>query len=283
MSVEEAYKKYKELLYWYARRFAWNDPDRVQEIVQRTIVKVLHTGVILEEKKAVSYLLRAMHSVAIDMHRGNFGKISSKSIDLVNADGEEKTETGVYKKTYTIQTDVDTEAICNELYRIDPKWAVLFLKYLQGWKYKEISDMENIPVGTIKAKFHRLRKKAMENKVIKNMRIAVMIFSFGLSLYACNDCPDTCQDRDELDSLKRAAIEEVDEYRQSAFYQVDTMRDNFMSWQEKEVKKLNDLKDSLLGTTIYDNMIIYADSSSDNVQARFDTVTGKPYLEIIKK
>lgn len=81
----------------------------------------------------------------------------------------------------------------------------------------------------------------------------------------------------KIDSLHAAAFEEVTEYREQSIYQVDTMRENYLIWCADTLQGINDFFDSLKNTVIYDNMIIYSDSTKAS-GAAFDSVTGKPYL-----
>jgi hypothetical protein len=78
---------------------------------------------------------------------------------------------------------------------------------------------------------------------------------------------------DSIAELKRLVILEVDQYRDSAIYQVDTMRANFLLFRDHWLSVLDSMKDS----KIYGNMIIKSDTIRP-FEARFDSVTGKPYL-----
>lgn len=84
----------------------------------------------------------------------------------------------------------------------------------------------------------------------------------------CYSCLDSIWVRKVkiLDSLHKAALDEVTTYREESIYQIDTMRSNFLSWM-----------DSIKGLQIHDNLIIHGDTVN-LVEARFDTTTGIPYL-----
>lgn len=81
----------------------------------------------------------------------------------------------------------------------------------------------------------------------------------------CYPCIDSALLNAEkhLDSLHVEAMKEVDDYRSAAIYQVDTMRENFLNFMDSSLFK--------------DNMIINGDTIP-GAEARFDTVTGLPYL-----
>jgi hypothetical protein len=82
--------------------------------------------------------------------------------------------------------------------------------------------------------------------------------------YACIDSAFAVKQA-ELDSLTSLAIAEVDSYRLS----VDLWQEKLLAWADS-IQKLH----------VHDNLIIYADSLLDSAEARFDSITGKPYLKI---
>ena len=81
---------------------------------------------------------------------------------------------------------------------------------------------------------------------------------------------------DLLDSLHEKAMNEVAIYRIASIYQIDTMRTNFLAWQENEVAKLNVMKDSHI--VMFDNLILTPDSTFKGAEAVFDSLTHKPKI-----
>lgn len=68
-----------------------------------------------------------------------------------------------------------------------------------------------------------------------------------------------------------------DSVRSAAIYQVDTIRANMLAERDRIVSFL----DSMVGTKIYDNMYIYADTLvGHEAKAYFDSITNKPILII---
>lgn len=80
-----------------------------------------------------------------------------------------------------------------------------------------------------------------------------------------------------LDSLHNAAMQEVTQYRESSIYQIDTMRENYLSWCADTLQGINRYFDSLKKTKIYDNLIIHGNSIIEPEGVYFDS-TGKPFI-----
>jgi len=48
------------------------------------------------------------------------------------------------------------------LSRLQPEYSVPFLRYFEGYKYHEIAEEMNIPIGTVKTRIHMARKELKE-------------------------------------------------------------------------------------------------------------------------
>jgi len=73
-----------------------------------------------------------------------------------------------------------------------------------------------------------------------------------------------------INDLKQKALQEVDQYRADATYQVDTMRQNMFDERDRILARLDSIENR-------DNMIIRGDTLQE-VEAVFDEITGKPKL-----
>ncbi|MNY44475.1 ECF RNA polymerase sigma factor SigW [compost metagenome] len=50
------------------------------------------------------------------------------------------------------------EDIDKAMGKLEPEYSVPFLKYFEGYKYHEIAEELNIPIGTVKTRIHIARQ-----------------------------------------------------------------------------------------------------------------------------
>ena len=66
-------------------------------------------------------------------------------------------------------SSINLEIIHQALNKLDPDYRTPFLMYFQGYKYEEIADKLNKPMGTVKNRIHMARKNLMD--VLKDFKI----------------------------------------------------------------------------------------------------------------
>lgn len=62
-----------------------------------------------------------------------------------------------------VSTDhiIDNEYLMKQINSIDENYREAFMMYFNGYKYEEIADILNIPLGTVKSRIFLARKKMM--------------------------------------------------------------------------------------------------------------------------
>jgi DNA-directed RNA polymerase specialized sigma24 family protein len=323
MTVEEAYQKYYRVFFSYALLRCRFNRERAEDLVQEAFLRVLEwlykdPNRKLIEGKEITLIIGAIHTAAIDRSRTAEYQVVSRSYSV--EDGVE-----IWDKAHL---GLDLEKMWKALENIDPLGNnfPIFQDFMKGFSYEKLAKKYKLNINTVKGKIHKTRQYALRSRTLREM-VAGLVIIFLLAVGCgcpkpvdCQECPpvyDTVYvqpDPTEVcpacllafeeytthywDSISMLAITEVDSYRTEAFYQVDTMRANFLTWRNAEILALQNWKDSnLLRLQAWEDslndewerllvykdetvsMIIAADSLHPvRVTAGFDTLYKRTYM-----
>lgn len=148
---EELYENhYKELLVYGTRMSG--SRELTEDLVQETFVKALmNTEVIedLSQSKRRAWLFRTFKNLFFDRYR---------RVVLENV--YKQTEQPEYLEDQALQ-EIENAML---LQILKPEDRVIFqLRYFEGYTAEEISEMMNLPPGTIRSKLSRCRKYLKNN------------------------------------------------------------------------------------------------------------------------
>lgn len=157
--------KYHRRVYNMAYRLTSN-PERAKDISQEAFIKIYRSLDRYDPKfKFSSWLLKTVSNLCIDYHRTKSQQTASlenilasgaESAILSHAAGTRLSESELEERLETRElSGVIREGI--DLLPVDYR-AVVVLRHVQNLSYKEMSQMLNLPMGTIKARIHRARK-----------------------------------------------------------------------------------------------------------------------------
>jgi RNA polymerase sigma-70 factor (ECF subfamily) len=137
------------LLKGYVIKMTGN-PELSQDILQEAMLKaVVNINKFKPEAKFSTWLIKIATNVYIDSLRKN------KSMELID-DITEINETG--PEEMTINKIEFAEAMHILLSLSYEKRAVFILKHYYGYKYEEIAQILNCPVGTVRSRLHNTIK-----------------------------------------------------------------------------------------------------------------------------
>lgn len=167
--------KYNRRVYNLAYRLTSN-PEKAKDIAQEAFIKVYRSLDKYDPSyKFSSWLLKTVSNLCIDFHRtrqtatASLEKIiesGAESAILSDATVKASTEEVIEERLEQLELKtVIQEGI--ELLPMDYK-SVLILRHVQSLSYKEIAQILNLPMGTIKARIFRARKLLkgfLENKM----------------------------------------------------------------------------------------------------------------------
>jgi len=154
MAFRELMSQYKERLYWHIRKMVISHDD-TDDVLQNTFVKIFRN---IANFKAESKLYSWMYRIA-----------TNEAITFINKRAKEKKvdiSDFQYQLAENLEADVHFDG--NEIQlklqkavaRLPQKQQLVFnMKYFDDMKYKEISEILETSVGSLKASYHHAVKK----------------------------------------------------------------------------------------------------------------------------
>lgn len=157
--------KYNKRVYNLAYRLTSN-PEKAKDISQEAFIKIYRSLERYDPKyKFSSWLLKTVSNLCIDYHRTKHTATASlekiiesgaESAILSDANLRQTTEEVIEEKLEQLELKAVIHEGIEQL-PMDYK-SVLVLRHIQSLSYKEISQILNLPMGTIKARIFRARK-----------------------------------------------------------------------------------------------------------------------------
>ena len=133
------------------------DRDDAQDLFQETILKALkYRDKFVDPTNLKAWLYTIMRNTFINEYRRN--KISKTMIDsspnsfLLNS---------VAQPTIAAEMNLNVDEIKKEINELEDEYKIPFQLFVDGFKYKEISDDLNLPIGTVKSRIFIARQKLM--------------------------------------------------------------------------------------------------------------------------
>lgn len=145
----------RDKLFVYAYSLTY-DREKARDLLQETFLKALtYRHMFIPNTNFKAWIYTIMRNTFINDYRRN--EKAKQTFKDSNADFQLKFE----KHT----TYMSPESIClsNEILKcinlLDDEYKVPFKMFLDGYKYKEIAEVINIPLGTVKSRIFFARKK----------------------------------------------------------------------------------------------------------------------------
>jgi RNA polymerase sigma-70 factor (ECF subfamily) len=157
--------KYNKRVYNMAYRLTSN-PEKAKDIAQDAFIKIYKSLDRYDPKyKFSNWLLKTVSNLCIDYHRTRAQ--NTASLEVILSSGAENAILAHQMAHNTTETELEDRLEAAELQSVIREGiellpidyrAVVVLRHIQNLSYKEISQMLNLPMGTIKARIHRARK-----------------------------------------------------------------------------------------------------------------------------
>jgi RNA polymerase sigma-70 factor (ECF subfamily) len=149
-----------ESLYSFAYNLTRNIED-AKDLIQETAYRALLNR---EKFKMNSNLKAWLYTIMKNIFINNYRKESKQRTILADS------ENNFYESSLNATTSNSAEAklglacIEKELASIDPNLRTPFIRYFEGYKYHEIADELNLPLGTVKSRIFFARRE-MQRRV----------------------------------------------------------------------------------------------------------------------
>lgn len=153
-TFEEKVIKSGENLFGLAMKL-YKDEEKANDLVQETVYKALvNREKYKENVNFDGWMYTIMRNIFINEYRKNTkypilhdttdtGYIFNTGKRVVRNDGE---------------SNVSMQEIKSAMDKVDVKYAVPFKMYFEGYKYEEIAEKTNLPLGTIKSRIFKARQ-----------------------------------------------------------------------------------------------------------------------------
>ena len=157
----------------YALRFT-HDADDANDLVQDTILKAItYYNMFKEGTNLKGWLYTIMKNTFINNYR-RFIKINS----FVTKSEEISSANLVFSST---KNQGEARFVMDDLKfalnRLQADYSVPFSMYFEGYKYHEIADHLDIPIGTVKTRIHVARKLLKKSLKVYDNGIAKPVYS----------------------------------------------------------------------------------------------------------
>lgn len=149
------------ILYTFTRRFT-SDHDESLDLVQETILKALtYKDKFRENTNLKGWLFTIMRNTFINNYRKNYraktSRDNTKELYFLNVED-----------TYTFNgpaTNFEYYDILNHVNSLRAELLIPFKMHISGYKYSEIAEQQNIPIGTVKNRIFNARKEIQKKLV----------------------------------------------------------------------------------------------------------------------
>ena len=138
----------------YAMKFT-KDVEDANDLVQDTIIKAIRYHNFYQEGTNVrGWLYTIMKNTFINDYRKKSRKnaVIDSSTDITAYHASTSSDRNNGENKFVM------DDISKALSKLQPSYSTPFLRYFEGYKYHEIADELNIPIGTVKTRIHIARQ-----------------------------------------------------------------------------------------------------------------------------
>jgi RNA polymerase sigma factor (sigma-70 family) len=150
----------------YLRPFAvtlTKDQEAAKDLLQETMFRALSN----QEKYSVGTNIKAwLYTIMRNIFINNYRRKSKQNTIFDNSPNEFLLDHNQSAVPNTAETNMRMKDINQAIYQLPTIFKQPFVLYFEGYKYHEIADMLNEPLGTIKSRIHFARRllKSQINK-----------------------------------------------------------------------------------------------------------------------
>ena len=161
---EELFRRHFAVAYRVAYRLLGHEQDALDALQDGFLKAVIHLSDFKGRSGFRTWLFRIVSNSAIDLGRRNKRR-SSFSLEQTNSDGSGSIAAGLVESA-TLEPSAgperdDLRSVLNSaLEGLSPSIRTTFVLFAEAeLSYKEISDCQNVPIGTVMSRIHYARQK----------------------------------------------------------------------------------------------------------------------------
>lgn len=147
--------KLKQPLYFFALSLTKNEAD-AEDLLQETFLKaLLYKNRYIDNTNLKGWLCTIMKNIFINEYRR---KSRNQTVSDESSEGKSLTKLESAKGSYP-ESMYQVQEINAAVDRLGTDYKVPLNLYFEGYKYKEIADIMQLPLGTIKSRIFLARKQ----------------------------------------------------------------------------------------------------------------------------
>lgn len=157
-AFNELYTRYNRRLYYYFYRMLGNDSEVANDFLQDLFLKIIHKpGLYKSGNKFSGWIFAIAHNMCKNEYRRR-----EVRKHIQNEDCPERLEQEI-----SPGTEPDKEHLIAQLFAElegleESQKSILLLKYKENFSLKEIAEILDLPIGTIKSRLHYARHELSE-------------------------------------------------------------------------------------------------------------------------
>jgi RNA polymerase sigma factor (sigma-70 family) len=145
---------HKNALQAFALKYT-QDIDDANDLVQDTLLKAFrYSGLFKQGTNLRGWLFTILKNTYINEYR----RIKRKENVIVQTEEISNQNLSNNAESNTCNSKFVTDDINKILSKLQPEYYIPFVKYFEGYKYQEIAEMLDIPIGTVKTRIHLARQ-----------------------------------------------------------------------------------------------------------------------------
>jgi len=172
LAFNELYKRYSHRLIHYFFRMLGADEEKAQDLLQDIFLRIVEKPILFRpEQKFSTWIFAVAHNLCKNEYRRKSVRSvveNNPDMDLIQSNYD----TGHRHAEQNVDENILKEAISSELSKIDTDHrSVFMLRHQQNLSIKEISNVLNIPEGTIKSRLYYTTKRLADRLKAYNPNI----------------------------------------------------------------------------------------------------------------
>jgi len=133
--------------------------DDAEDLIQDTYYKALKN----KDKFATGTNLKGwLYTIMKNTFINNYRRKRNQNTFVDETDSQYFLNSKEASKGTHTEANVDNEYIMNQINSIEKHYTEAFFMHYEGYKYEEIAEHFNIPLGTVKSRIFLARQKMME-------------------------------------------------------------------------------------------------------------------------
>ncbi len=158
IDISKQLVKYRSSLEAFANSLTRNVDD-ADDLFQETAFKIIKNG----DKYNVGTNFRAWsYTIMRNIFINNYRKKKRRNLLIDNTENDFYLDTNQGSVANTGESNMAFDEIMENINTLSDEFRIPFLMRYEGYKYDEISEELNLPLGTIKSRIHFARKKLKE-------------------------------------------------------------------------------------------------------------------------